>query len=376
MSARHLAMQDFLHRSGWGGAVVTPLPGDASTRRYARLGLGARKAMLMDQPQDAETPAAPPGAGAEERRALGYNAVARLAGADCARFVAAAEWLRGHGLAAPQIHAADTAAGFVILEDLGEDLFADVLAGGGDEKVLYEAAVEVLAKLHAADAPSHLPRQGETGRSLPLYEYDQTALIAETDLFTEWFLPLALDRAASDAEVSEHRALWQAALAQIPAGRRVFVHRDYHAQNLLWLPRRQGVARVGLIDFQDAVAGSAAYDLISLIEDARRDVPPAVAALATAHYLAAMRAQGTPVDEEAFRHEMAVMAAQRNAKIVGIFARLYRRDGKARYLGLLPRVWGYLEHDLAHPALADLRTWYDRVIPEDRRKGWRAVETG
>jgi aminoglycoside/choline kinase family phosphotransferase len=354
-------MQDFLDRSGWGGAVVTPLPGDASTRRYARVALAGRNAMLMDQPQGAETPTAPPGASEETRRALGYNAVARLAGADCARFAAAADWLRGHGLAAPQIHAADHAQGFLILEDLGDALFADVLAEGGDETALYKAAVEVLAAIHVHDAPASL------SPDKPLFDYDSAALVAETDLLTEWFLPLVLGRAATDAEVEEHRRLWRAALASIGSARRVFVHRDYHAQNLLWLPEREGVARVGLIDFQDAVAGSAAYDLISLTEDARRDVSPAIAETATRHYLDTMHAQGTPLDEAAFRHEMAVMAAQRNAKIVGIFARLYERDGKARYLDLLPRVWGYLERDLAHPALCDLRAWYDRVIPPARR---------
>ena len=131
----------------------------------------------------------------------------------------------------------------------------------------------------------------------------------------------------------------------------MFVHRDYHAQNLFWLPSRNGVARVGLIDFQDAVAGSQAYDLISLVEDARRDVAPEIAQATTAHYLAAMRAQGTPLDESAYRGQMAVMAAQRNAKIAGIFARLYKRDGKPRYLAYLPRVWGYLNRDLEDPAL-------------------------
>jgi aminoglycoside/choline kinase family phosphotransferase len=361
MSDRNAAMREFLNASGWGDAMVTPLPGDASTRRYARLAMGDRKAMLMDQPQGAETPIAPPGASPAERQALGYNAVARLAGADCARFAAVAQWLRGHGLAAPQVHAADCANGFVILEDLGDALFADVLADGGDETALYQAAVEVLAKIHTHDAPSAL------SADKPLFEYDQTALIAETGLLTQWFLPLALDRAATDTEVAEHHRLWQAALAGIGDSRRVFVHRDFHAQNLLWLPDRNGVARVGLIDFQDAVAGSPAYDLISLVEDARRDVSPELAEAATAHYLAAMKAQGTPLDEIRFRREMAVMAAQRNAKIVGIFARLYKRDGKPRYLGYLPRVWGYLERDLTHPALADLRAWYDRVIPKDRR---------
>src|SRR5476649_301556 len=346
MSDRQLTMKDFLARAGWGAAKVTPLPGDASTRRYARLALADRKAMLMDQPQDAEGAVAPLGASEEVRSALGYNAAARL---------------RGHGLAAPDIYAADHANGFVILEDLGDALFAEVLADGGDEKKLYQAAVEVLAKIHAKDAPAAL------SADKPLFDFDQTALVAETDLLTEWFLPLALKRPATGEEVAEHRSLWRAALAGIGTQRRVFVHRDYHAENLLWLPEREGVAKVGLIDFQDAVAGSPAYDLISLTEDARRDVSPETAEAATAHYLEAMRAQGTPLDEAGFRREMAMMAAQRNAKIVGVFARLYKRDGRARYLAFLPRVWGYLERDLAHPALGDLRAWYDRVIPTNKR---------
>ena len=361
MSDRQIAMQEFLAGAGWGDAGVSPWLGDASTRRYARLAMAGRKAMLMDQPQDAEGAVAPPGASEAVRRGLGYNALARLAGADCARFAAAASWLRSHGLAAPDIYAADHKQGFVILEDLGDALFAEVLADGGSEKKLYESAVEVLAKIHANDAPAALSAEK------PLFAYDEAALVAETDLLIEWFLPLALGREATDAEVSEHRALWRAALAGMGKSRRVFVHRDYHAENLLWLPDRRGVARVGLIDFQDAVAGSMAYDLISLVEDARRDVHPELAEAATMHYLEIMRAQGMPVNEQLFRHEMAVMAAQRNAKIVGIFARLYRRDGKPRYLAFLPRVWNYLERDLTHPALAGLRTWYDRVIPKDKR---------
>lgn len=361
MNDRNAAIRNFLRDMGWGEAQVVPLPGDASTRRYARLTDGARKAMLMDQPQGAETPTAAPDASPEARRALGYNAVARLAGADCARFAAAAAWLRGHGLTAPDIYAADYRQGFLILEDLGDALFADVMADGGDERALYRAAVEVLAKIHQHDAPAML------APDKALYAYDTTALLAETDLLTEWYLPLALGRAATADEIAEHRALWTAAMARVEDSRRVFVHRDYHAQNLLWLPARDGVARVGLIDFQDAVAGSPAYDLISLTEDARRDVAPAVAQDAVAHYLATMAAQGTPVDEAAFRQEMAIMAAQRNAKIVGIFARLFKRDGKPRYLALLPRVWGHLERDLQHPALADLRAWYGRVIPCGKR---------
>ncbi len=180
---------------------------------------------------------------------------------------------------------------------------------------------------------------------------------------TQWYLPLALKREACAEEIAEHRALWRAALDGAREPSPVFVHRDYHAQNLLWLPERKGVARVGLIDFQDAVAGTRAYDLVSLIEDARRDVAPEIAAAATERYLAAMPSR----DEENFRAQMAVMAAQRNTKIAGIFARLAVRDGKPRYLAYLPRVWGYLNRDLEHPALAGLKAWYDQTIPREAR---------
>lgn len=361
MSAeRGEAMATFLAGAGWDAAQRTPLPGDASTRRYVRLDMAGRKAMLMDQPQGAETPAAPANATAAERHALGYNAVARLAGADCARFVAAANYLRKRGLSAPQIVAADPKQGFVILEDLGDGLYADI-ADANNELDLYRAAAEVLAELHADSAPALLPPDKH------LYAYDETALLAEIDLLTQWFFPVALHREASDEDIREHRDLWRRVLAPVLASSPVFVHRDFHAQNLIWLPQRGGVARVGLIDFQDAVAGAKSYDLVSLVEDARRDVAPAIAQATTTHYLATMHAQGTPLDEETFRAEMAVMAAQRNAKIVGIFARLYKRDGKDRYLGYLQRVWGYLEGDLGHPALASLRSWYDANIPAARR---------
>ena len=358
---REAAIREFLGREGWGGAKLAPLPGDASTRRYLRADMGTRKAMLMDQPQTAETPAGPPGATPEQRRALGYNAVARLAGADCARFVAVSDYLRARGLSAPEIYAADPTNGFVLMEDLGDGLLANVLAEGGDERLLYQTAIDALARIHAEDAPASLA----PGKDL--YAYDETALLAETDLLTQWFLPLALGREAANEEVERHRALWREAIASARAASSVFVHRDYHAQNLIWLPSRGAHARVGEIDFQDAVAGARGYDLISLLEDARRDVAPALRTAMTAHYFDAMAKQGTPLDEEAYRAEMAVMAAQRNAKIVGIFARLFKRDGKPRYLGYLPRVWAHLNRDLEHPALGALKAWYADVIPSERR---------
>ncbi len=356
-SAREDAIAGFLSDAGWGSAERHPLPGDASTRRYIRLHLGGRTAMLMDQPRHAESPAASPDATPEQRRALGYNALARLAGADCARFVAVAEYLRGQGLAAPEILAADTVQGLLLLEDLGFDLYTDVLSRNGDERAMYEAAIDALVRLHAAPAPHAL------AADKPLFAYDETAQLAEVDLLTEWFLPAAIGRPADAAEIEEHRTLWRTALAALAGGPRVFVHRDYHAQNLIWRNARSGLARVGVIDFQDALAGSPAYDLISLLEDARRDVAPQLAEAMTERYLGNARVLGAPLDPERFRASAALLAAQRNAKIIGIFARLAKRDLKPRYLVHLPRVWGYMQHDLEHSALRPLKSWYDATLP-------------
>ena len=358
--ARRDAMAAFLAQSGWGAADLKPLPGDASTRRYIRMYLNGRTAMLMDQPQNAEAPSAGAEASPETRRALGYNALARLAGADCGRFVAAARHLRRSGLAAPDIYSADLSQGFLILEDLGDDLYTDVIARGGDERLLYTAAIEVLARVHAEPAPALLDADK------PLFVYDETALLTEIELLTEWFLPLALNRPAEDELAREHRMLWQEILRDVD-GPKVFVHRDFHAQNLLWRAGREGHSRVGLVDFQDALAGSPAYDLVSLLEDARRDVAPELAKAMMDLYLALRRPHDPALVPSQFRLTAAVLAAQRNAKIIGIFARLFKRDNKPRYLAHLPRVWRYMERDLQHPALSKLKTWYDRRVPKQAR---------
>ncbi|HSZ73518.1 MAG TPA: phosphotransferase [Rhizomicrobium sp.] len=358
---RSEAMHEFLRGTDWRNAVVTPLPGDASTRRYFRVAQDSRAAMLMDQPQNAEAPPSPPNATTEQRQALGYNAVARLAGADCGRFIAIAEFLRAQGLSAPEIYAAAPADGFVLMESLDGDLYADFIPRNGNEAELYKSAIEVLAKLHSSNTPQNFHA------AKPLHLYDETALLAEIDLLPQWLFPVALGRHATPDEITEHRALWHDALASVLSDSAVFVHRDYHAQNLIWLPQRNGVSRVGIIDFQDAVAGSAAYDLVSLLEDARRDVPPELHEAMVKHYIEVMYRFGTSIDEKRLRAAMAIMAAQRNAKIVGIFSRLHKRDGKPRYLDYLPRVWNYLNADLQHPALARLSTWYDRVIPRELR---------
>jgi aminoglycoside/choline kinase family phosphotransferase len=361
MRSRQDVMSDFLARAGWGSAEQRPLPADASTRRYIRLQLGGRTALLMDQPQNAETASAPPTASPDERRALGYNALARLAGADCARFVAAAEYLRQCGLKSPEIHAADITQGFLLIEDLGNDLYTDIIEREGSERDLYEAAIDALVALHELPAPASLSPEK------PLFEYDEAALLAEVDLLTDWFFPLALGRLADGSDTQEHRALWRRVLKNIDGGPSVFVHRDYHAQNLLWRGSLSDLARVGIIDFQDAVAGSPAYDVISLLKDARRDVSPELADAMTARYLKQSRCTASENGRAHFRAAAAVLAAQRNVKIAGIFARLATRDAKPRYLAHVPRVWRYLERDLQHEVLAPLKQWYDEALPRDAR---------
>jgi len=356
-ATRSEAMRSFLSEAGWQDAKREPLPGDASSRTYIRVVKAGRSAMLMDQPQQAETPLAGAGATPEERRQLGYNAVARLAGADCARFIAMAAHLRAAGLAAPEVYAADTKNGFLLLEDFGDNLYADALVSGADETELYATAVDALIAIHNEPAPV-------APGGIPLFDYDETALLGEIDLLTEWYLPMALGRPIELDEQIEHRNLWRSTLARVLADSRVFVHRDYHAQNLIWMPKRHGIARVGMVDFQDAVAGHPAYDLISLLEDARRDVSPALADAMTAHYLARSSLRS---NREAFLSATAIFAAQRNAKIIGIFSRLAKRDGKPRYLNHLPRVWRYMERDLENPALENLKTWYERIVPRETR---------
>lgn len=362
----------FLCAAGWGDSVVAPLAGDASNRRYLRVARGGGTAVLMDAPPER--------------------------GENIRPFLAVTEWLLGCGLSAPRVLAADAEAGLLLLEDLGDDLYARHLARRpADEPALYAAAVDLLAGL--ADAPlpmvtaapdptapdsrpdgSEVPppppappspaRGGITPPSvstaepgapcsgrLALPPYGQTALDREAGLFSGWWLPAVAPVSPGMAE--DYAALVREATAPVAAARDVVVLRDYHAENLLWLPGRADAARVGLLDYQDALAGHAAYDLVSLLEDARRDTGEALREAMVARYLAARQ----ELDAEAFRAAYAILGAQRNLKIIGIFARLARRDLKPRYLGLIPRVWNHLQRDLAHPALAPLAAWLARHAP-------------
>ena len=298
---------DFLERAGWGGAVITPLAGDASFRRYFRIIGPTGNAVLMDAPPPHE---------------------------DTRPFLAVADHLHEHGFAAPRILARDTDAGLVLLEDFGDDRMREALdADPSREDAIYTQAIDLIRDLHRYPAGK-----------LPLY--DMAVYQREAGLFPEWYMP------AVGLEVAPGwKEAWDAALAPIASDHSTTVLRDYHAENIMLLPD----GSLGLLDFQDALAGHAAYDLVSLLQDARRDVSPELEARMMDYY--------GPVDRAAY----ALLGAQRNAKILGIFTRLWKRDGKPRYLGFQPRMWTYLERDLAHPALAPVKTWFDAHVPQDKR---------
>lgn len=316
-------IEDFLDAAGWATACRRPLAGDASARRYERLiAPGGAQAVLMD---------VPPGSG------LAVDA-----------FLAVTGWLRAAGLSAPAVLDAAPEAGLLLLEDLGDDTFARLCARGegARESGLYAVAIDTLAVIQALPPPA-----GEAGFTAPAY--DAAVLLREARLVLEWYAPAATPDLAAEFE-----ALVRAAVEPVLAAPAVPVMRDYHAENLLWLSARMGIARVGLLDYQDMLAGHPAYDLVSLLDDARRDVHPEVRAAMTARYL-----ERTGAEAEALGRAAAILSTQRNLKILGIFARLARRDGKPRYLALLPRVWGHLDRTLAHPDLAPLAAFVARHLP-------------
>lgn len=349
-SDRAAALDAFLGAAGWGGARRLSLAGDASTRRYVRLVEDGRSAMLMDAPAGAEAPACPPDATPQQRREMGYNAMARLAGPNLAAFAGLADALCERGFSAPNVLARDLDEGFLLLEDLGDDLIARLVPGKQHEGTLYTRAVDVLAAIHRSSFPSVLETEG---RRWPLQAYDATALMAEADLFPEWYLErhagIELDSAARE----EWTGLWTQAFARLETCPPGLVLRDYHAENLIHLPDREGEAGIGLLDFQDALIGHPAYDLVSLLEDARRNVDRKLAVPLKARFVE----QAGIRDAAGFDAAYAVLGAQRNAKILGIFVRLAVRDGKQRYLDMLPRVARHFVHDLQHPALMQLHMW-------------------
>lgn len=333
-AARAAARAALLSARGWADGDAAPLAGDASPRRYLRLTGPGRAEVLMD---------ADPATGEDVRP-----------------FIAITRALRTRGLSAPDVLAADAEAGFLLLEDLGDDLYARVCARSpGSEPTLYGAAVDLLATLHRDMPPT-------AAEAVAIAPYDMATLQREASLATDWLLPAAMGaRTPPDL-----RAQFLSLVADACAGAAVedatapgatLVLRDYHAENLIWLPNRAGPAQVGLLDHQDALIGRPAYDLASLLEDARRDTSPALRAAMMDRYAdaAGLDAGG----REAFDADFAVLAAQRNLKILGIFARLCVRDGKPGYVDLLPRVWDHLMRDLSHPGLGALRTFVTAHVP-------------
>ena len=310
----------FLEDAGWGGSRVEPLPGDASFRRYFRVRRGEASAMLMDAPPPHEDPEP---------------------------FLAVGAWLAAHGHRAPAIHAEDRARGLVLIEDFGADRMRDWLDENAHaEEVTYGAAIDALVRLHASP-PGPFPA------------YDMAVYQREAGLFVEWFCPLQ----GLKVDAAGWTAAWDAALTPLLARQNpgVTVLRDYHAENIMLL---EGGAQ-GLIDFQDALVGHPAYDVVSLLQDARRDVAPELERAMLDRYQA--QRDAGPEHREAFRADYARLGAQRNAKIVGIFARLWKRDGKPRYLAMIPRVWEAMERDLKHPALAPVAAWFAANVPQELR---------
>ncbi|HYC74883.1 N-acetylmuramate/N-acetylglucosamine kinase AmgK [Brevundimonas sp.] len=362
MSDREQQRLDFLKAAGLADAVRAPLPGDASTRRYERLTTAAGATlMLMDQPPAAESRPCDPSWTPEQRRAAGWNAVARLSAGRIEAFAAVAEHMRHAGLSTPDIIAVDAPAGLAVIEDFGDDLFARVIEAGEPQAPLYLAAVDALARLHMAGL---LPptMQGPAGE-WPLLTYDAVALQGGADLFVEWLPKLHPDLDFGPDAIEEWRAVWAPLAAMGEQKAWVVAHRDYHAENLIWLPERTHHRRVGLIDFQDAVLAHPVWDLHSLLQDARRDVPPELEKVAFDHYCEVMM-----VDREAYRRDYVALAALNETRILGVFARLIARDGKPRYRQFMPRVWAHLDANLRQPGLEDVAGWFARHVPKARRE--------
>ncbi len=313
------ALAAFLEAEDWSAASARPLAGDASSRRYWRLQVGARRAILMQAPPAPDD--------------------------NTARFAAVAAHLGALGLSVPRVLAGRPEEGMLLLEDLGDALVARLAeADPAGEAKLYAAAIDTLAALHGHPPLPSLPHPGPV---------DLAGALA----------PLATWYLEGDEGAAETLARLAAALAPpladaLTSAPPVLVHRDYHAENLIWLPERTGPAQIGLLDFQDAMTGHPAYDIASLLRDARRDLAPSLPEVLIERYLAATGLEAAP-----FRAALAGLSVQRNLRILGIFARLARRDGKRRYLAMLPRVWAHLQTDLAHPSMETLRETVAAGVP-------------
>lgn len=344
---------EFLETTGWGQAEIGWLQQDASTRRYARLvNSSGQTAILMDAPR-IEPPPCTPGMSEQERHAAGWNAQSRLAGSRVEAFVLVAKHLQRIGLRPPEIYADDDQNGFILLEDFGEnrELARLIEQDPAREHDLYKKAALVLAKLHQAALPDRIEA---AGRVWPILSFDAFALQANTDLFADW-----LPEYDSRVEISEQaRAHWDAVrddlISRTNAFPRVFTLRDYHAENLVYLPGDE----IGLLDFQDAVAGWDAWDLAMLTQDARRHVSPETAQLTLRAYL-----DHTGTSETALTERLAIIGTLNALRITGVFARLIERDRKPKYAAFMTRQQTILARSLQHPATADMAGFIRQIAP-------------
>jgi len=348
--ARLKALRQFLAEAGFSDARRRRMAGDASTRSYARLVRDDGVVILMNSPRRPDGPAIYGG--------KSYSAAVHLA-EDVKPFVALARALSERGFSAPSIHHADLDAGFLITEDFGSE---GVIEGDPPRPIgeRYEAAVDVLAALHRETLPEVLPLVPPVTYAIPTFDID--AMLVEIGLMLEWYLP---DRGVDPTNNirAEFVMLWRDLLAKPTALPKTWVLRDFHSPNLIWLGERSGIAKVGIIDFQDAVLGPAAYDLVSLLQDARIDVPEQLELALLTRYIKARHAADDTFDPAGFAETYAIMSAQRNTRLLGTFARLNRRDGKPQYLRHQPRIWTYLTRSLAHPILSGIREWYSANVP-------------
>ncbi len=352
----------FLKEAGLARAERHPIPGDASTRRYERLVTPTgQRLMLMDAPRSNESPPCDPSWSEAQRAASGWNAMNRLSASRVEAFAAVASYFRSLGLSAPDVVAVDVERGLAVTEDLGEAVFARLFDIGEPEEELYFAAIDVTARLHEQAPPAVLEGPGGPW---PLLDYDAFALKSGADLFVEWYPKLQPKLRVDAAARLEWDTLWAPICARAAGQAVAIAHRDYHAENLIWLREREGVARVGLIDLQDAVRVHPSWDLHSLLQDARRDVSPELERAALDRYFAA---RGGAVDREAFLADYAALAALNEARILGIFARLIFRDAKPRYAAFLPRMWRQLERNLQAPGLEGLKRWFSIYAPVEAR---------
>ena len=350
---RIAAIEAFLAASPAVGpdARLAYLQGDASSRTYARIGGSAGPRVLMDFPAMADGPPV--------RGGLSYSRIAHLA-EDVRPFVAVGRALEAAGLSVPRIHDVDLDAGLLLLEDLGDLTFGRALTEGHDQRTLWLAAVDTLVALRRSPPPSTMPLSGGSPHRLP--RFDRAALEIEVELILDWFWPARFGAPAPETVRADLRGLWSPVLDRMLAEPAGLFLRDYHSPNLFWLPDRPAPRNVGIIDFQDALAEPWAYDLASLLQDARIDVPPALEQEGLERYLTAVAASEPGLDREAFLATYAAFGAQRNTRLVGLWVRLRDRDGKPQYMQHMARTWDYLARNLGHPSLAPLRQWYERSL--------------